>query len=107
MAEKIILGSDYIESTNFSNTLELSAASVDVKSRISRIIFETYDGTNWTGKHVEVLVTDDGMTVKKLNGDTQVFPAITYDALDFQSLLDKDAIVAFLNTYIVDYTQGS
>lgn len=95
---------DHTESKNYGAELDLSSSHHDFKSKRYVGVLEMRDSAtgDWLGPKVIVRVNAKGTTITNFQGVVAEFPAITFDHVGVQGLLDKAKIVAFVSARVPD-----
>ena len=87
--------------TNYGGTLKRSYTHHDEKVGAVKVIYETHDGTKFTGRHFIADVTAAGTTITKPDGSQVVKANPKIDAAAVQALVDWTKLDAFVAAQMV------
>lgn len=64
----ISLGSPLTEIKNYGSDLKLVVMNFEEKKKSARLVWESFDGTNLTGKTMVVDISETGTKIRKVDG---------------------------------------
>lgn len=76
------------ETKNYGSVWKPSYVGFDVKGGEANVIYESHDGTAYTGKKFRIVVKADGVVYHYSDGTTEALPNPKLDAAGVQGLID-------------------
>jgi Zn-dependent metalloprotease len=99
----ITLSGDYVESVNYDDELELSAVTYDKKGQKLILIYETHDGTGYTGKQTTLVIDANGGTATKLDGTEVDLPSLAFTDTEVAATISEtDCATCITDNYTPD-----
>lgn len=92
MAGEISTPAPIVETKSYGSEWRPSAVIFDVKSRLLRVIYESHNGTDYTGKIFLADCREDGTQCFYSDGTSEKFPGLKVTADGVQKLIDWSSL---------------